>query len=145
MSQEIHLIVRRAKKTQERKKRTQKWPDLRIKCKKQAFNSRTDKKMKTNQLIVTNTNYITLRMPQFLMENMFRMRQSNHILFLLGWWAGQFWSYAKGREQLKFSVMIEEMKQNYLFRKMKNFLYRFCHEPCSLHESICMLYDDIEN
>ena len=90
MSQEIHLIVRRAKKTQEREKRTKKWPDLRIKCKKQVFNSRTDKKMKTNQLIVTNTNYITLRMPQFLMENMFRMGQSNHILFLLGWWAGQF-------------------------------------------------------
>lgn len=84
MSQEIHLIVRRAKKTQERKKRTQKWPDLRIKCKKQAFKSRTDKKMKTNQLIVTNTNYITLRMPQFLMENMFRMRQSNHILIFVG-------------------------------------------------------------
>ena len=84
-------------------------------------------------------------MPQFLMENMFRMRQSNHILFLLGWWAGKFWAYAKGREQLKFSVMIEEMKQNYLFRKKKNFLYRFCHEPGSLHESICMLHDDIEN
>lgn len=84
MSQEIHLIVRRAKKTQEREKRTKKWPDLRIKCKKQVFNSRTDKKMKTNQLIVTNTNYITLRMPQFLMENMFRMRQSNHILIFVG-------------------------------------------------------------
>ena len=83
MSQEIHLIVRRAKKTQERKKRTQKWPDLRIKCKKQAFNSRTDKKMKTNQLIVTNTNYITLRMSQFLMENMFRMWEiKSHFAFV---------------------------------------------------------------
>ena len=83
MSQEIHLIVRRAKKTKERKKRTKKWPDLRIKCKKQAFNSRTDKKMKTNQLIVTNTNYITLRMPQFLMENMFRMWEiKSHFVFV---------------------------------------------------------------
>ena len=102
MSQEIHLIVRRAKKTQERKKRTQKWPDLRIKCKKQAFNSRTDKKMKTNQLIVTNTNYITQQKPQFLMQNMFRMRQSNHILFLWGGEQDSFEPTLKEKSCLSF-------------------------------------------
>lgn len=55
--------------------------------------------------------------------------------------------YLKFKQATSFlaSVMLDEMKQNYLFRKMKNFLYRFCHEPCSLHEAICMLHDDMEN
>ena len=58
--------------------------------------------MKTNQLIVTNTNYITLRMPQFLMENMFRMRQSNHILFCWGGGHDSFEPMLKEESSLSF-------------------------------------------
>ena len=58
--------------------------------------------MKTNQSIVTNTNYTTLRLPQFLTWNMFRMRQSNHILFLWGGRQDSFEPTLKEKSRLSF-------------------------------------------